>query len=107
MKGLLFATLLLSFSVVNFDVNSMDNPWISSTDSDDISIPESDGIFMGIFNRPPAEIARSLPRPINPDVKNLLRLQNSYSMENINSILSRNQSNLITPSNSYTNFHGE
>ena len=40
------------------------NPWLQVEDFDE----EDDGsdVFMGVFTRPPAEIAASLPRPPTP-----------------------------------------
>lgn len=42
----------------------MNNAWLAIEDAEEDE--EESGVFMGVFNRPPAEIARSLPRPITP-----------------------------------------
>lgn len=48
-----------------FFILYMQNPWLTIEDYDDSE--DADGsCFMGVFNRPPAEIAASLPRPQTP-----------------------------------------
>ncbi|EAX93244.1 hypothetical protein TVAG_156080 [Trichomonas vaginalis G3] len=42
----------------------MENPWLS-VDIDESSEESSDSYY-GVFTRSPLEIARSLPRPVNP-----------------------------------------
>lgn len=43
----------------------MQNPWLIVDEIDEAE--DTDGTsFMGVFNRPPAEIAASLPRPMTP-----------------------------------------
>ena len=47
----------------------MENPWLFVEDIDEPE--EENGTFMGVFNRPPSEIARSLPRPLTPSINRI------------------------------------
>ena len=41
----------------------MENPWFCVDEQEE---EEQDGVYMGVFNRPPSEIARQLSRPLTP-----------------------------------------
>ena len=55
----------------------MENPWLCVEDIDEQE--QVNGAYMGVFNRPPSVIARSLPRPMTPSPNRVPQFQISSS----------------------------
>ena len=74
----------------------MENPWLSvdSYDSDDFEDGNSN-CFLGVFNRPPSQIALSLERPQTPFVPRNFGFFNFQNAENTAKQAGRNPSSIL------------